>query len=94
MTVQPTARHAVNLFHLTMESQYGSDWRKVCSPSKVVMLADEIASGFGATAETPDHNTVGPNMPTIWRFPDDSVVRTGAFGLAEEEVAAEATEAA
>lgn len=94
MTVQPTARHAVNLFHLTMESQYGSDWRKACSAAKVVMLADEIASGFGAAAETPDHSAVGPHMPTIWRFPDGSLVRTGAFGVIEEEVAEAATAAA
>ena len=79
-----TACKVADLFHRTMESQCGSDWRKSCSIIGVVEAADAIVIDHGAIAETPVHENASPNFTTNWRFPDGSRAKTGCFGVLEE----------
>jgi hypothetical protein len=89
MAYTSTTHHAVTLFNLTMETQHGADWRSTCRPHVIAAMADEVALGFGGMPETPTHaDTNSAAIPTIWRFPDGSKVRTGDFGVLPEEAAA------
>ncbi|SDH73606.1 hypothetical protein [Roseospirillum parvum] len=82
----PTSYHAFNLFTLTMESRHGGNWRRDLSADDIARLAEEVASGFGGEVIDPGQGSEA--VPTMWRFPDDSEVRTGRFGLKVEESAA------
>ena len=84
MTHAPTAYHAFNLFTLTMESRSGARWRDQVVGETIAVMADEIALGFGGVAETPISTSTGGRVPTVWRLPDGSRVRTGHFGLKME----------
>jgi hypothetical protein len=85
MTVTPTSYHAFNLFNLTMETRFGAAWRRDLAPDSVAAHADEIALGFGGLTEGPAHTQSGGAAPTVWRFPDGSLARTGQFGLHMED---------
>jgi|GEM_PF-991831 len=84
MSHTPTSYHAFNLFTLTMESRFGGRWRDSVAVETIAAMADEIALGFGAVAQTPTSTLSGGGVPTVWRLPDGSQVRTGHFGLKME----------
>jgi hypothetical protein len=92
MAVTPTAYHAFNLFNLTMATRFGANWRRDMAPETVAAHADEIALGFGGLTEGPAHTQSGGAAPTLWRFPDGSIARTGFFGLDMEGEADELPE--
>lgn len=82
MAGTPTATHAYNLFALTMESRYGSNWRAAVAPETIAQLADEIVTGFGGC--TVSSAAVGASA--AWRFPDGSRALTGHFGLRRDDL--------
>ncbi|MGB0696049.1 MAG: hypothetical protein ACPGOY_10405 [Rhodospirillaceae bacterium] len=69
----------MNLFSLTMETRFGSNWQLDMSEDAIRALADEIAHGFGATIDAEEKKA-----GTLWRFPDGSVARTNGTGLRAE----------
>lgn len=86
MAGTPTATHAYNLFALTMESRYGSNWRAAVAPETIAQLADEIVTGFGGSTVASAHGATGANAATVWRFPDGSRALTGHFGLRRDDL--------
>ncbi len=91
MTTLPTSHHAVTLFTLTMETRFGPHWERDLAPDAIAVQADEVALGFGGRVIGPESTQTGGQVPTLWRFPDGSLIRTGFFGLREDEAPAQTT---
>ena len=85
MSSDTTAHLATTKFNSVAEARFGADWRETCRPMIVAELADETVRGFGGQAMSPVHHGSAGTFPTIWRFEDGSQVRTGGFGVVEEE---------
>ncbi len=85
MSSETTAHLAMTKFNSIAHARFGADWRENGRPMIIAELADETVRGFGAQAQSPVHHGTSGSFPTLWRFEDGSEVRTGGFGVLEEE---------
>ena len=92
MDICNNALNALNLFKLTVQGQWGIDWKKSRRQGEVSSVADDVVTSLKGEIVAQEVNFTVRKKIKTWKFPDGSQVKTGDFGMkivSNEEEAAE-----